>query len=99
MPNPILTATGGDVVPRFQVGKLTLVAGVATVSNVRISSASQVFTSMNTPGGTIGSDWKVPDAGLVVGGPGTGSFTCTAISTTGTTVTTDTSVLNYVILD
>lgn len=95
-----LAAAVGGASGGIQVGKVTLVLGVATVSTgITITASSQIFTSMNAPGGTTGSDWKVPDAGLVVGAPGTGAFTVTAISTSGSTVTTDTSTLNYMIVN
>lgn len=95
------TATGNTgPVTGMQVCQATLVAGVATVAaGITITASSQVFTSMEAPGGTIGSDWKVPTAGMVVGAPGTGAFTVTAINTSGATVTTDTSVLNCLIVN
>jgi hypothetical protein len=85
-----------------QAGTATLVAGVATVNTgVTITANSKVFVSLNTPGGaTNGADYKVPTASLVVGAPGTGAFTITAVSTTGgATVATDVSTVNWVVFN
>jgi len=83
---------------QVQRGTVTLVAGVATVATgVTINADSVVSISLVTPGaGTNGAGYKV--SGLVAGPPGTGSFTITAVSTTGgATVATDVSVLNYTV--
>lgn len=93
---------GGNTgtVASLQTGQVTLVSGVATVSaGITITANSLVFTSMEAPSGTLGTDWKVPTSQMVVGGPGTGAFTVTAISTSGATVTTDDSTLNYLIVN
>lgn len=103
--NDLVALTGAGTgntgpVTGFQVCQATLVAGVATVAaGITITANSLVFTSMEAPGGTIGSDWKVPTSAMVTGAPGTGAFTVTAINTSGATVTTDTSTLNCLIVN
>lgn len=82
----------------LQTGTVTLGSGVGTVNTgITISSLSttKIFLTLVTPTGTLGAAYKVGT--LVVGGSGTGSFTVTAVSTSGTTVTTDGSTLNYLI--
>jgi hypothetical protein len=83
-----------------QAGTVTLVAGTKTVNTgITITSSSKVFVSLNTPGGgTQGVKYKVPDASLVVGGPGTGTFIVTGVDNAGATVATDVSTINYLIV-
>lgn len=84
----------------LQAGKLTLVAGTkALATGITITPNSKVFVSLDTPGGgTQGVKYKVPDASLVNGGPGTGEFIVTAVDNAGATVATDTSTINYLIV-
>jgi hypothetical protein len=86
--------------PLIQTGTLTLVAGTKTINTgVTITSASKIFLQPNTPsGGTQGVKYKVPDAGLTVGAPGTGAFIVTAVDNAGATVATDVSTVNYLIV-
>lgn len=85
---------------RIQTGTVTLAAGTVTKSTgITITANSKVFLTLNTPGGgTNGSQYKVPDASLVVGAPGVGTFVATAVGTNGATVNTDVSTLNYLIV-
>lgn len=81
-----------------QTGSATLVAGVKTVNtDITITASSKVYLQLVTPGGTMGAHHKVGT--LVVGGPGTGAFTITAVDASGTLVNTDTSVFNFLIMD
>lgn len=83
----------------FQSGSLTLTSGTNTVNTgiiINSTTTTKVLVQLTTPGGTISGIYKV--ASLVAGGSGTGSFTVTAVNTSGTTVTTDTSTLSYLIM-
>lgn len=86
--------------PRVQFGKVTLIAGVGTVAaGVTLTADSIVSTSMNTPGGTLGTwGYKVADADITVGAPGTGAFVVRSIDENKAAATSDTSVLNYMIV-
>jgi len=66
-------------------GTFTLVAGSATVANTAVTAGSQIFITLKTAGGTLGSFPYLPTIT-----PGTG-FT---VAATGT----DTSVYNYSIV-
>lgn len=68
-------------------GSITLVAGVATITNAGFNGNTVVSLYMVTPGGTLGVNYKQAVAATTV--------TITAISSSGTTVTTDTSTLSY----
>lgn len=89
----------------IQTGSLTLGGGTgaATVNTgITINSltTTKVFVQLVTPGGTLGSNYKVTVN--TVGGPGVptpnGSFTVQAINSSGSNVTTDTSTLSYMIV-
>jgi len=77
-----------------QGGEITLVAGVATLSTgITVTALSRLFFNVKTPGGAAqGTRYKYT---TVVGGPGVGSFTVTAVDSTGATVVTDVSVLAW----
>lgn len=94
---PSYVQSSGNVV--FQSGTITLTSGVGTVSSgitILSATSTKVYTQLTTPSGTLGNAYKV--GSLVVGGLGTGSFTITAVNTSGSTVSTDNSTLNYTIL-
>jgi hypothetical protein len=84
----------------IQTGLLTLVAGVVTLAaGITITASSRIFVGINTPAGAaLGVSHKIPSGSRVVGGPGTGAFTVTAIDATGATVVTDTSTIDYLIV-
>ncbi len=85
---------------RVQVGTITLASGTKSLATgIVITASSKVFVSLNTPGGTMGTNYKVPDASLVVGISGVGTFVASAVDGSGATVTTDTSTLNYMIVN
>lgn len=101
----VLVGQVGDMLARSiegqreQVGTVTLVSGTKTINTgITVTANSKVFVSVNTPGGTDGINYSVPDSSLVVGGPGTGSITINSISSAGAVVTTDTSTVNYLIV-
>jgi len=82
-----------------QGGTLTLVSGTKTINTgITITASSRILLQMTAPGaGALGDKHKV--TGKTVGGPGTGAFTVTAIAAAdGTTVATDVSVHDYVIV-
>jgi hypothetical protein len=98
---PIGVAPGGQIVltAGLQTGTLTLAAGTKTVSTgITITAQSKVYVQLATLIGTIGASWAIPPGSLVVGGPGTGAFTVNSVTTTGGPVTTDNSIMNYLIV-
>ena len=104
---PVNLAGGSDhvtgVVPYanlpIQVGTVTLSGGTVTLAaGISITASSKVFVSLNTPGGTLGANYSVPDASLAVGGGGVGTFVVNAVDSAGALVNTDTSTLNYLIV-
>lgn len=96
-----LAARADHVHPKnTQTGSLTLVSGTKTISSgIVITANSKVFLQMSAPGaGALGDHYKV--TGLTVGGAGVGAFTVTAIkSSDATTITTDISVHDFLIVD
>jgi hypothetical protein len=83
----------------MQAGSATLVNGTVTVNTgitILSTSTTKIVVTVSTASGTtLGAHYKVTN--LVAGGPGTGAFTITAIDTSGATVTSDNSTLNYII--
>ncbi len=74
------------------IGTATLSAGTVTVTTSKCSSTSRVFTQLVAKGaGNTGAEY------LVVAG--SGSFVLTSINTSGSTATTDTSTLNWWIIN
>jgi hypothetical protein len=75
-----------------KTGRVTLVAGVATVSDTDISATTNIFVARQTIAGTAGQTYDITRSA------GT-SFTITARAADGTTAATgDTSVIGYLIL-
>jgi len=73
-------------------GVVTLVAGVATISNTTVTANTRVIISSNTPAGTIGATYKYTvSAGA--------SVTITAETSALITQTLDTSTLTYVFIN
>jgi len=69
-------------------GSATLSSGTVTVSTTCAAGSSElVFATLATVGGTTGTHYRTTTA--------SGSVTITAVGTTGSTVTTDTSVVNW----
>ena len=71
-------------------GTLTLSSGVGTVTDGRIQASSVALVTYKTPGGTTGTNLKA--------GCTEDTLTVTAVNTSGTTVTTDTSVVSYLVI-
>jgi hypothetical protein len=72
--------------PRY--GTLTLVAGVATVTDATVTADTRIFVQRQTDAGTIGSSYSITRSVGV-------SFTVTSKDSAGATETGDTSVLAY----
>jgi hypothetical protein len=68
-------------------GVATLVAGVAVINDRRIQTGSLPIACYQTPAGTTGTNLKAVCA--------QGTLTITAINTSGSTVTSDTSKVSY----
>ena len=73
----------------YASGSLTLVSGTLAVTAQGIPSNAIVRSSITAPGGTMGAAYKFTGIGT------SGGFTVTAIGSTGSTVTTDTSTLAW----
>lgn len=74
------------------VGSATLVAGTVTIATSACTTSSRIFTQLITKGaGNTGAEY------IVVAG--SGSFVLTSINTSGSTATTDTSTLNFWIIN
>lgn len=82
----------------IQTGSVTLISGTKTINTgITIAAGSTIWVQLTTPGGVTGAGYKI--SGRVNGGPGTGTFIITSIAAAdGSTVVTDTSVINYWIL-
>ena len=85
--NQILLASGATN-PLYK-GTSTLVSGTKAVTVSGVTTSNNAFVQLTTPGGTLGGMYKAVCT--------TNTLTITSVSTTGITVTTDTSTLNYVI--
>lgn len=75
-----------------RLGSATLVNGTVTVGNTAVTANTKVMAWFSAVGGTT--------AGILTGSVVAGtSFTITSVGATGTTVSTDTSVVNYLLID
>lgn len=91
-----LAAMSAKLAPlNAQYGLATLAAGVCTVTGVALTASSVIMVGLNTPGGTIGAQYKVAAAGR---NTTTGQFVITSIAADKTTNTDDTSTLDFLIL-
>lgn len=81
---------GGTTIKGIKMGRVTLVAGVATVSDTSVAATTKIFVERQAIGGTAGQTYDVTRTA------GT-SFTITARAADGTTAATgDTSVLDWI---
>lgn len=71
-------------------GTATLVSGTVTLNDKRIKMGSIPIASYSTPAGTTGTNLKAVCT--------QGSLAITAVGTTGSKVTTDTSVVSFFIV-
>ncbi len=74
-----------------KMGVATLVAGSVAISISGLTTNSRAFVQLVTPGGTLGDAFKAVCT--------TNTLTITSVVAAGTTQTSDTSTLNYVIFD
>lgn len=81
--------------PNPITGKATLVSGTVTVNTTEVTADSVIQITLNTPSGTLGPSYSVPDASII---PGT-SFVINAVGTTGVVTTTDNSTINWVLIN
>lgn len=72
-------------------GTATLSSGTATVSTTCVKTGDLVFLSLNTPGGTLGANHSAPVASIT----DATSFVINAVDSSGSVVTTDTSTINW----
>ena len=72
-------------------GQVTLVSGTASVTIAGVTSSSKAATGFVSIGGTVATTWQYQVVCTA------DTLTITAITNTGTTNTSDTSVLNYFI--
>lgn len=75
------------------INQATLVSGTKAITITGVTAASRVFITFVGTGGTVSTTWQYQ--GVCT----TNTLTLTAITNTGTTDTTDTSTLNYVIIN
>lgn len=87
------TALSGQFEPKAinnLMGAATLASGTIAVTISGLTTSDRAFVQLTTPGGTMGAGYKAVCT--------TDTLTITSIAAAGTTVTTDTSTLNYMIL-
>lgn len=77
------------------VGTALLGAGTVTVPNTSVTASSVIFVTQNTPGGVTGVHYTVPSGSITAGV----SFVINATDTAGALVATDTSTVNYMIVN
>jgi hypothetical protein len=80
--NFITTSTG-------RIGQTTLAAGTKTIAIPGLTTASKAFLSFVSAGGTVSTTWQY--AGVCTAG----TLTISALTTAGATNTSDTSTINY----
>lgn len=76
-------------------GTSTLVSGTVTVSTTAVATGSVIMLSRNTPGGTLGIGLTAPVASIV----NATSFVINSVSSAGAVVATDTSTINWWIIE
>ena len=76
--------------PYKQSGAVVLVSGTKAVTISGITSSNRAFVTVSVTGGTLGTTYKAVCT--------TNTLTVTSVSAAGTTVVTDTSTLNYLII-
>lgn len=81
--------------PSIICGTATLSSGQATVLSTSVTSTSRILLTVNSLGGTPGAYHIARDADRVAGT----SFMIKAVDSTDTVVTTDTSVINWLIMN
>jgi len=94
MPTQFLKADGSTdsstYLPYKSKGTVTLVSGTKAVTISGVTSSNQAWVTVSVTGGTLGTTYKAVCT--------TNTLTITSVSAAGTTVATDTSTLNYLIV-
>lgn len=85
--NHIIVAEGSN----GYKGQTTLVSGTKAISISGLTTSNRAFISFVSIGGTVTTTWQY--AGVCT----SGTLTISALTTSGTTDTSDTSVLNYIV--
>jgi hypothetical protein len=93
-----LTANTTNTLVSLQCGTATLASGTANIPGVTITANSRIFLTQKTAGGTTGTRLQAPSASRSVGA-GTGSFVIESVDTSGAVVTTDTSTVDWQIIN
>lgn len=89
----LLTADG--TTKSITQGTATLSGGTVVVSTTAALTGSVIIVSLNTPGGTLGIAYASPSASIVNGT----SFVINSVSAAGVLVATDTSTINWQIIN
>ena len=84
------TLDSSTYLPYKTKGTITLVSGTKALTISGVTTSNQAFVQLVTPGGTLGGAYKAVCT--------SNTLTVTSIGATGTTITTDTSTLNYLIV-
>jgi hypothetical protein len=93
----IVASTAGSSAPvATDAGTATLIAGVATISNVTLTASSTIELTRKTPAGSGLGHLAAPDADRT-NGLGTGSFKIRAYKADATEETGDLSTVGYVV--
>lgn len=79
---------------RTSSGTATLVGGTIIVTGVQLTSTGKIVLGRNTPGGTLGAGLAAPSASRTAS-----QFVINAVDTAGALVATDTSTVDWAIVD
>jgi hypothetical protein len=82
----------GSLFSGLRHGVATLVAGVVTVADVKISTNTRIVLTRKTRGGTVSASYEYSVVAAT-------SFTITGCDSTGATQTADTSTIAYMIIE
>jgi len=95
-----LPTTPNPATPVIQTGTVTLSSGTGTVNTgITITAVSQIYLTLLVASSVANTvRYQALTANMVVGGPGVGSFQCSATKTDGTTNGSDGSTLGYMIV-
>lgn len=76
-------------------GTATLASGTVTVATTSVTASSVILVSYNEVAGTSGANVEAPSSSIVAGT----SFVINGVDTAGAVVATDTSTVNWLILN
>lgn len=73
-----------------------MTSGTITVATTAVTANSVILLTVNTPAGAVqGVKYKAPTSGITAGV----SFVITGVDNTGSVVTTDTSTVNWLVIN